>query len=135
MAAKIERKVNGQIVYRNLSHQNKQIMRESERERERETGLIRTRLWTVTKFETFGSQILISSTTEYEMHGQALRNVYKFVRTNFAVREYLMISFFLFLIETICCDPSFKPSLQEGSDEGPQLVVFKCRINIHYPYL
>ena len=27
---------------------------------------------------------------------------------------------FLFLIETICCDPSSEPSLRDGSDEGSQ---------------
>ena len=34
-------------------------------------------------------------------------------------REYLMI-LFLFLIETIGCDPSSEPSHQDGSDEGSQ---------------
>ena len=27
-------------------------------------------------------------------------------------------SFFLFLIETICCNPSSEPSRRDGSDEG-----------------
>ena len=31
--------------------------------------------------------------------------------------------FFLFLIETICCDPSSEPSRQDGSDEGSQHMV------------
>ena len=36
-------------------------------------------------------------------------------------RGYLMIiegKFFLFLIETICCEPSSEPSRREGPDEG-----------------
>ena len=41
--------------------------------------------------------------------------------------EYLMI-FFLFLMETICCDPSSEPSRRDGSDEGLQHM-FSCRIN------
>ena len=36
--------------------------------------------------------------------------------------------FLLFLIETICCDPSSEPSRQDGSDEGSQHM-FLCRIN------
>ena len=28
--------------------------------------------------------------------------------------------FFLFLSETICCDPSSEQSHRDGSDEGPQ---------------
>ena len=35
--------------------------------------------------------------------------------------------FFLFLIETICCDPSSEPSHQDGSNEGSQYTVL-CRI-------
>ena len=35
---------------------------------------------------------------------------------------------FLFLIETISCDPSSEPSNQDGSDEGSQYM-FLCRIN------
>ena len=35
-------------------------------------------------------------------------------------REYLMIFFFLFLTETICCDPSSEPSRRDGSDEESQ---------------
>ena len=42
-------------------------------------------------------------------------------------REYLMI-IFLFLIETICCEPSSEPSHRDGSDEGSQHMVL-CRIN------
>ena len=43
-------------------------------------------------------------------------------------RENLMINnFFLFLIETICCNPSSEPSRQDGSDEGSQHM-FLCRI-------
>ena len=37
--------------------------------------------------------------------------------------EYLILTkeyFFLFLIETIYCDPSSEVSRQEGSDEGSQ---------------
>ena len=34
-------------------------------------------------------------------------------------RVYLMIFFFLSLIETICCDPSAEP-FRDGSDEGSQ---------------
>ena len=47
-------------------------------------------------------------------------------------REYLMIIFFLFLIETIGCDPSSEPSHRDGSDEGSQHMVL-CRINKIYP--
>ena len=36
--------------------------------------------------------------------------------------------FFLFLMETICCDPSSEPSRRDGSDEGLQHM-FSCRIN------
>ena len=39
-------------------------------------------------------------------------------------REYLMIIFFLFLIETIYCDPSSEPSGRDGSDEGSQHMFF-----------
>ena len=46
-------------------------------------------------------------------------------------REYLMI-FFLFLIETISCDPSSEPSRQDDSDEGWQHM-FLCRLNKNYP--
>ena len=38
-------------------------------------------------------------------------------------REYLMI-IFLFLIKTICCDPSSEPSPQDGSDEGNNMCFF-----------
>ena len=31
--------------------------------------------------------------------------------------------FFLFLIKTICCDPSYEPSCQDGLDEGSQHIV------------
>ena len=31
--------------------------------------------------------------------------------------------FFLFLIETICCDPSSEPSRRDSSDEGSQPMV------------
>ena len=41
--------------------------------------------------------------------------------------------FFLFLIETICCDPSFEPSRGDGSDEWSQCM-FLCRIK-NYPKL
>ena len=41
---------------------------------------------------------------------------------------------FLFLIETICCDPSSEPSRRDGSDEGSQHM-FLCRINKNYPLL
>ena len=39
---------------------------------------------------------------------------------------------FLFLIGTICCDPSSEPSQRDGSDEGSQHM-FLCRINKNYP--
>ena len=42
--------------------------------------------------------------------------------------------FFLFLTETICCDPSSEPSHRDGSDEGSQ-PMFSCRINKNYPEL
>ena len=42
--------------------------------------------------------------------------------------------FFLFLIETICCDPSSELSRRDGSDEGSQHMVL-CRINKNYPSL
>ena len=48
--------------------------------------------------------------------------------TSIALDEYLMItegSFFLFLIENICCSPSSEPSRRYGSDEGSQHV-FLC---------
>ena len=38
----------------------------------------------------------------------------------------------LFLIETICCDPSSEVSHRDGSDEGSQHM-FLCRINKYYP--
>ena len=38
---------------------------------------------------------------------------------------------FLFFIETICCDPSFEPSYQDGSDEGSQHMLLS-RINKNY---
>ena len=40
--------------------------------------------------------------------------------------------FFLFLIKTICSDPSSEPSRRDGSDEGSQHM-FLCRINKNYP--
>ena len=40
--------------------------------------------------------------------------------------------FFIFLIKTICCDPSSEPSFQDGSDEGSQYM-FLCRTNKNYP--
>ena len=45
-------------------------------------------------------------------------------------REYLMI-IFIFLIKTICCDPSSEPSHRDGSDEGSQHM-FLCRSNKYY---
>ena len=45
-------------------------------------------------------------------------------------REYLII-FFLFLIETICCDPLYEPSHRDGSDEQSQHM-FLCSINKIY---
>ena len=42
--------------------------------------------------------------------------------------------FFLFLTETIHCDPSTEPSCQDGSDEGSQHR-FLCRTNKNYPLL
>ena len=41
-------------------------------------------------------------------------------------------NFFLFLIETISCDPSSEPSRRDGSDEGSQ-PMFLCRNNKNYP--
>ena len=41
---------------------------------------------------------------------------------------------FLFLIKTICCDPSSEPPRQDGSDEGSQHM-FLCRINKKFPLL
>ena len=35
--------------------------------------------------------------------------------------------FFLFLIESICCDPSSEPSRRDGSDKGSQHM-FVCRM-------
>ena len=35
--------------------------------------------------------------------------------------------FFLFLIETICCDPSSEPSLRDGSDGGSQYVFIQMQ--------
>ena len=40
--------------------------------------------------------------------------------------------FFLFLIETICCDPSSEPSHRDSSDEESQHM-FICKINKNYP--
>ena len=39
---------------------------------------------------------------------------------------------FLFLIETICCDPSSELSCRNSSDEGSQHM-FICRINENIP--
>ena len=39
---------------------------------------------------------------------------------------------FLFLNKTICCDPLFKPSQRDGSDDGSQYM-FLCRNNQNYP--
>ena len=39
---------------------------------------------------------------------------------------------FLFLIETICCDPSSEPSHRDGSDEGSQHM-FSCRVDKNHP--
>ena len=50
-------------------------------------------------------------------------------------REYLKLiegQVFLFLIETISCDPSSEPSRQDGSDVGSQHT-FLCRSNKKYP--
>ena len=50
-------------------------------------------------------------------------------------RGYLIIIegyFFLFLIETLHCDPSSEPSRRDGSDEGSQCI-FVCRIKENYP--
>ena len=41
---------------------------------------------------------------------------------------------FLFLINTICCDPSTELSCRDGSDKGSQHMVL-CRINNNYPLL
>ena len=41
-------------------------------------------------------------------------------------------NFILFLIETICCDPSSEPSHRDGSDEGSHHM-FLWRINKNYP--
>ena len=41
--------------------------------------------------------------------------------------------FFLFLIETICCDPSSEPSQKDSSDEGSQhrvLEMVQMRVRI-----
>ena len=38
---------------------------------------------------------------------------------------------FLFLVETICFDPSSEPSHGDGSDEGSQHM-FLCRIDKNY---
>ena len=45
-----------------------------------------------------------------------------------------MALLFLFLIKTICCDPSSEPSHRDGSDEWSQHTFF-CRINKNYPSL
>ena len=42
--------------------------------------------------------------------------------------------FFLFLVETICCDPSSEPSCQGGSDEVAEHL-FSCRISKKWPKL
>ena len=41
---------------------------------------------------------------------------------------------FLFVIETICCDPSSELSRQDGSDEGSQHICL-CIIKDGLPYL
>ena len=38
---------------------------------------------------------------------------------------------FLFLIETVCCDPTPEPSHRDGSDEGSQHM-FLCRIKNYH---
>ena len=42
--------------------------------------------------------------------------------------------YFLFLIETICCDPSSELSRRDSSDERDHNM-FLCRINIKYSLL
>ena len=42
--------------------------------------------------------------------------------------------FFLFFIETICCDPSSEPSYQDGLDKGSQHM-FLSRTDINDPLL
>ena len=49
-------------------------------------------------------------------------------------KRLLRDNFFLFLIETICCDPSSGPSHRDGSDEGSQHM-FISRTNKNYPLL
>ena len=39
---------------------------------------------------------------------------------------------FLFIMETICCDPSSELSRRDGSDDGSQHMVL-CRIKKNYP--
>ena len=47
-------------------------------------------------------------------------------------REYLMITL-LFLIETICCDPSSEPSCRDSSDEGSQgIFLYRTKIIPNY---
>ena len=51
-------------------------------------------------------------------------------------RGYLMILegyFFLFFIETLCCDSSSEPSRRDGSDEGSQLC-FYAELTKGIPY-
>ena len=42
--------------------------------------------------------------------------------------------FFLLLKENICCDPSLEPSLQDGSDDGSQ-IMFLWRNMVDYPLI
>ena len=47
-------------------------------------------------------------------------------------RALVKMVIFLFLIETICCDPSSEPSQRDGSYEGSEHI-FLLRINKNYP--
>ena len=51
---------------------------------------------------------------------------------NFRIFTVIEGYFFLFLIKTICCDPSSELSCRDGSDEGSQHT-FLCRTNKNYP--
>ena len=49
----------------------------------------------------------------------------------------VLLLFFLFLIETICCDPSSEPFHQDSSDEGHNICFYAglTKNILHYPQI
>ena len=63
-----------------------------------------------------------------------MENNFKSIIRALDEKELLMITegkFFLFLSETMCCDPSSELSCQDASDEGSQHMCL-CRNNKNY---